>query len=360
MSWIVLGLSCGAGLCASDPLPDAALPDSLRLDQIQAVGTHNSYHVAPRLALHPSHRYTHAPLTEQLDVQGVRQLEIDVHLREGHSLEVFHLPVIDEGTHCLEFESCLRSIRDWSAANPAHVPLLIWVEPKDELDEGVAGLVSIEGHYDLLEEAIRAVWPREALLVPDDLRGEFPSLPRAIAERGWPTLGACRGKTLFALLDTQRHRDAYVGENPTLEGRLLFAASSHADQPFAALFKLGDVRGREDRVRGLLDAGFLVTATADHADATVAENRSRMRATLLAGVQYVSTDFPAAVDGRDYWLRMPGGAGVRANPVTGPAPPAADGTGSPGSAGQGPGETSLEQRATKPRAGWGLHSQAHP
>ncbi|MDP6408222.1 MAG: Ca2+-dependent phosphoinositide-specific phospholipase C [Planctomycetota bacterium] len=356
---IVVSLLCWfAASPDSDPLPDAALPDSLRLHQIQALGTHNSYHVAPRIALHPSHRYTHAPLAEQLAVQGVRQLELDVHLREGEGFEVFHLPVIDDATRCLEFGACLRSIRDWSRANPVHVPLLIWIEPKDELDGSVDGLVSIEGRYDLLEAEIRATWPRERLIVPDDVRGESDSLPAGIAERGWPTLGESRGKTLFALLDTQRHRDAYVQSAPLLEGRVLFAAATDTRQPYAALFKLGDVRGREERIRELLGASFIVTATADHADAEPAENQARMRATLLSGVQFISTDFPAAGEEGTYWMRMPGGASVRANPVT--APSSAQGASEPRPSG-GPGEdAALEPPGGNLGGAGGLHSRTIP
>src|SRR5258707_801357 len=65
--------------------------DGLRLDQIQVIGTHNSYHLAPdsvamglMRAVVPkeadANDYSHATLTEQLQRIGVRQLELDLFL----------------------------------------------------------------------------------------------------------------------------------------------------------------------------------------------------------------------------------------------------------------------------------------
>jgi hypothetical protein len=59
--------------------------DCVRLNQIQVLGTHNSYHLAPEppmlAALGPRARdieYSHRPLTEQLSALGVRKFELDV------------------------------------------------------------------------------------------------------------------------------------------------------------------------------------------------------------------------------------------------------------------------------------------
>src|SRR5688572_7715905 len=60
----------------------------VRLNEVQAIGTHNSYHVqaSPALfglltafdaTLAASIEYTHRPLAEQLD-RGIRQFELDV------------------------------------------------------------------------------------------------------------------------------------------------------------------------------------------------------------------------------------------------------------------------------------------
>ncbi len=58
------------------------------LDELQVLGSHNSFHVQPRptlftalLTLSPAFEaweYTHLPLDQQFDTQAVRQIELDV------------------------------------------------------------------------------------------------------------------------------------------------------------------------------------------------------------------------------------------------------------------------------------------
>ena len=81
--------------------------DEPRLNQIQVIGSHNSYHIAPRPELlkvlgAPSKSlvegldYTHRPLGEQFGKLGIRQIELDV----------FHDP---QGGHYAEPSSRIRS-----------------------------------------------------------------------------------------------------------------------------------------------------------------------------------------------------------------------------------------------------------
>uniref|UniRef100_UPI00345866C7 Ca2+-dependent phosphoinositide-specific phospholipase C n=1 Tax=uncultured Christiangramia sp. TaxID=503836 RepID=UPI00345866C7 len=62
---------------------------STRINQIQLIGTHNSYHIALPLenlnrigiinrGLKDSLEYSHRPLTEQLQTLGIRHFELDV------------------------------------------------------------------------------------------------------------------------------------------------------------------------------------------------------------------------------------------------------------------------------------------
>src|SRR5687767_9095184 len=85
----LLTMALGVG-CVSDPegsgmeALERAEPvtyendDLLRLNQLQSKGTHNSYHMMS-LPIPPWH-YTHLPFDQQLETQGVRALEMDVHL----------------------------------------------------------------------------------------------------------------------------------------------------------------------------------------------------------------------------------------------------------------------------------------
>src|SRR5690606_15901228 len=296
------------------------LDDVLRLNHVQAKGTHNSYHLEPDNPIDPSHRYSHAPLDVQLDRAGVRQFELDLHLHWRDGFHVFHLPQgIDDETTCLRFVDCLELIRDWSDAHPWHLPIVVWIEPKDgDLDFATPDYVEFHTEHAVLEAEILTVYPRWRILTPDDVRGVHPDLPTAIAADGWPTLGALRGKIVFSMLDSELHRERYLEGAPNLAGRLMFVDADTADDPFAAFFKINNARADAAEVEALVSAGFIVTSNVDSADATDADNLDKSTASLAAGAQFLSSDLPEPVPDRTYSLEIPGGTPARCNPVSAP------------------------------------------
>lgn len=283
-----------------------SLDDQLRLNHVQAEGSHNSTHIEPDDPVDDSHRYTHASLGDQLGLQGVRQVELDLHLTEDGTWQIFHLPVVDAETTCLLLTDCLQELKDWSNQAEWGLPTMVWLEPKDDVDHMVEGLQSIE-EYDTLEETILSVWPRERILTPDDVRGDHDDLPAALAADGWPTLDRVRGGVVFALLDSGAHRDAYLDGAPALEGRLLFVDSSAMDEPFAAMLK----DGSPSDVEAWVEAGFLVTVNARGAGDDPDEGQAAFDAQLAAGAHFIATDFPDEVV-------IPDGSPARCNPVAAP------------------------------------------
>ena len=309
--------------CSSSSGKDPRYPlDSLlRFNHVQAKGTHNSYHVEPDTIFAAEHRYTHAPLDVQLAEQSVRQFEIDLHLRKDEGFEVYHLPLIDEVTTCRVFVDCLALTKAWSDANPDHLPIVFWLEPKDEADDPAIDptLLPIAGHYDEIEAEILSVWPRERLLTPDDLRQGLDTLPEAIAAHGWPTLGELRGKAVFSMLDSGEHREAYAADHPNLAGKLLFVDATAPTDAYAAMFKVNNAVSDAEQVHSLLEAGFVVTSNTDGVDQSDEDNAAKLAATLAAGSHFISSDLPAPVEGHEYWFDMPDGAPARCNPLTAPA-----------------------------------------
>ena len=323
---LLLAFACSKPDAASDsaahvfdPGPSPyALDGVLRPTDLQALGTHNSTHIEPESPVHPSHEYTHASLTTQLADQGVRALELDLHLHRDDGFHVFHLPVIDAETTCMRFEDCLAEVRAWSLANPWHLPLMIWIEPKDEdLDAATADYVMFGDRHDELEAEIRGALPADCLFTPDDLRGDHDTLPDAIAADGWPTLGELRGKVIFSMLDSGDHRATYLSGSDTLEGRVMFVDSDDATEPFAATMKINDAAGEAARVEALARAGFLITSNVrdgpEHDEATGA---AHLDGSLTAGAHFLMSDRPAPIDG--WQTTIPDGQPARCNPVTAP------------------------------------------
>jgi len=333
---------------------------ALRLNHIQVVGTHNSYHLEPpeplfsylqralpRLAL--AAEYSHVRIAAQLESQAVRQLELDVYAdpdgglyasRAGYALvgrdpssgipeldrpgfKVLHTPDLDFESSCWTFQQCLVEIRDWSDSHPFHVPILILLEARDE---GVPGpMFTVPARFgraelDALEREIDTVFPRSKLITPDEVRGTWPTLDEAVRADGWPLLSSSRGRILFALANEDEKRDAYLEGHPALRGRLLFTSASPG-RPEAAFVKLDDPIANRDRIRSLVAEGYLVRTRAD-ADTLEARtgNTERREAALGSGAHFVSTDFPAPNPrfGTSYAVGLPEGIAARCNPVSAP------------------------------------------
>ncbi|WP_165187515.1 Ca2+-dependent phosphoinositide-specific phospholipase C [Caulobacter soli] len=349
----MLGLSLSA-LLALAPV-GAAQP--LKLNDITAVGTHNSYKLAvpadematmiaargqPVLGLD----YGHRPLNEELDL-GARQLEIDV-VRDPQGgrfarpltalgggivpspafakamaqpgYKVMHMPDVDFRSSCLTFVECLTVVRTWSKAHPDHAPILILINAKEgpaSLPGGAAALPFDEKAFDALDAEVRTVFSDAELITPDQVRGGKPTLREAVLAGGWPTLAQARGKVFIALDEDPGKVALYRGGRKSLEGRVMFVNTDET-APDAAYLTLNDPIGQHDRIAAAVRAGFIVRTRAD-ADTWAARRNevSQRTAALTSGAQYVSTDYMQA-DPRfagGYAVRLTGGAVAVCNPV---------------------------------------------
>jgi len=339
----------------------ALADDEVRINQIQVIGTHNSYHIAPdtnvlELIGAASRKqaealdYTHRPLTEQFSRLGIRQVELDVFadpkgglfaepsvratLRKSGKepgpdpdeggrlrrpgLKVLHVQDVDYRTTVPTFADALKEIRAWSAAHPKHVPILVLVELKDQAISSLPTrpIPFRRAELDAVDAEIRSVFSAAAILTPDDVRGSAPTLPEALRARGWPTLDASRGKVMFALDNESSLRDLYLEGHPAARGRAMFVSVEPA-HPAAAWMKVNDPVADFDRIVALVRAGFLVRTRAD-ADTSEARRNdtSRRDKALASGAQFVSTDYPEPRrEFSDYNVRLPGSVTARPNPI---------------------------------------------
>jgi hypothetical protein len=306
-SLALLGSACGtARTTAPLPYPRDA---ELRLNQLQAVGTQNSYHLRPPgQSVVPQWDYAHRPLDQQLDM-GVRQLELDIHFGADGRFRVFNVPAGDDNTTCELLHDCLRAVRDWSAGHPLHHPLVILIQPEDTYDA-----IKIDGRYDALDREIAAVVPRERLITPDDVRGRHGTLTSAVRADGWPTLSRSRGHLLFVLADEGRHRAAYSRGGASLGGRAMFVFGQ--DGPIDAIRNVPDPIRGEGEIRRLVREGYLVRTEADQdgIEARIGDT-TRVQAALRSGAQLISTNYPTPADITNYLVAIPTGEPSRCNPI---------------------------------------------
>lgn len=333
----------------------------LRLNHFQVIGTHNSYHVEPRPelmdyllrrlgSLAEGFQYSHAPLREQFERQGVRQIELDVFAdpqgglfahRAGLALirqnpdagipgllqpgfKVLHVQDIDFESTCWTLIECLKEVKRWSDEHPLHMPLMILIEAKDEWIPVAGSALPVPigaAELDALDAEIRSVFSADRLITPDLVRGDRPTLDDAVRNRGWPTLGEVRGKVMFCLDNGGSIRAAYLDGHSSLRGRVMFV-SAFPGEAEAGFVKLNDPIGDFDTIRDVVSRGYVVRtrADADTVEARTGNTEPRDRA-LASGAQWVSTDYPVPDQrwGHGYVASIPGGTPARCNPLTAPA-----------------------------------------
>lgn len=327
--------SGGGGIGSGEGEPTAPVgDDDVALNELQFVGSHNSYHIAPEAPIlqwlawgasvvpevasalgDPQQlNYTHAPLTTQL-ARGVRSFELDIfadptggrfanpllpellHLdvakptgMDEPGMKVVHIQDIDFRSTCPTLVGCLGELRAWSDANPDHLPIVINLELKDDQLPAPFNGTSIvpfdAAQLDAVDAEIAGVLG-DRLITPDDVRGDAPDLRTAVSTVGWPSVAESRGRFLF-FIDNAGMRDPYLEGHPSLQDRVMFTSSGEG-QPDGAVLKENEP-GDGARIRSLVEQGYLVRTRAD-ADVVSPDPATRDVA-LASGAQIVHTDFP--------------------------------------------------------------------
>jgi hypothetical protein len=357
---VALLLAATAGAQAGDGAADSDA--QVRINQIQVIGSHNSYHAG----LLPGVRaflemkkpaslrgldYEHQPLDKQFD-GGVRQIELDIFAdskggRYAHpagpaaeaaagvpvdqnfagadsdvmlkpGFKVMHVQDLDQHSNCQPFTGCLEIVRDWSKAHPRHLPIFVLVETKQGKPLDIPNATTPEpftaATFDELDREIRSVFSADEMITPDDMRGTYATPNEAARAGAWPTLNAARGKVIF-LMDQRHVGPLYLEGHPDLRGRVLFTNAAPGE-PDAAFTEEND--GTEAEIAALVRQGYLVRTRTD-ADTKEGRSGSTVRRdhAMASGAQILSTDYPRAEPAKwtGYSVSFAGGAMARCNPV---------------------------------------------
>jgi hypothetical protein len=335
----------------------------VHLNQIQVIGSHNSYHSG----FAPSERkymemknpralraldYSHAPLPDQLS-GGVRQIEIDVfadakggrfahpkidaaatkaglpadpdfdpqHEMDKPGFKVMHVQDVDERSTCHTFVRCLTVVKAWSKEHPKHLPIFILVETKEGAMKDMPDAVTTEPFtpavFDALDAEIRSVFKANEMITPDDVRGSAASLEAAVLAGGWPTLEKARGKIVF-LMDQHKAGPVYAEGHPSLKGRILFT-NSDPGQPETAFIEQNG--GTLEAIDALVKKGYLIrTRTDEGTEQARTNDTARRDLALSSGAQMISTDYPPSEPSQwtPFVVKFSDGLVARCNPVNKP------------------------------------------
>ena len=331
--------------------------DNLKINQLQVIGSHNSYRHAIESDLYnliqakdtsrslKGLQYTHIDITEQLN-KGLRNLEIDVYadskggkyahpkgldiakskeaydpkgLMNKPGFKVFHMPDIDFRTSCYTFEICLQELKRWSDANPDHIPVFITLEPKDGEPNffGTKPEDFTPELFDALDKVIRKELGNGKLITPDMVRGKYKTLEEAVLHNNWPTLKKAKGKFLFILDNNGAKRDLYALNHPSLKGRAIFINAEPGKPEAAAMFRNN---AEDTEIADLVKKGYIIRTRADSDTKEArANDYSHFNAAKSSGAQIITTDYylPSTFFNSPYQIKFDNGSYVRVNPVTG-------------------------------------------
>lgn len=359
------------GETRSENVTDASISEDLPINYIQTIGTHNSYHLAPFSQLTHLFKefdylhnnaavikffhdfdYSHKHLAQQLSL-GVRQLELDVYddphggkfshfsaypilfkknwLKESQhhdiknsllekGMKIFHLPESDFRSNCLLLKDCLTQIKQWSDVHKDHLPIFLHIEVKEnsvpiitDPDKAIAVNQFNRDTWDRLENEILSIFPKERLITPDVVRGDFNTLMESVQHRGWPKLEESRGKIMFYLDNRGETMKSYLGNALNLKNRLLFVSAQPGDPAAGWLIKNNPF---DSEIPLLVTQGYMVRT---RADANTVQSRNfdynQMNAAFASGAQIISTDYPEP-DKRfsNYQVKFPNGNYTRIRP----------------------------------------------
>ena len=304
---------------------------NLRLNQVQVVGTAESYKQRPDGALMSLIRmggkkdaealdYGLPPIATQLDAD-VRALAFDVAydprggayknpagasmamdlLPEDYvktmskpGFKVIHVLDVDYRSSCLLLSDCLAEVAAWSRAHPNHLPVVITLRTNDiktPMPGATNPLPCDAEALNALDAEIKAAFTADQLFTPDQLQDRYPSLREAAMAHAWPQLGAVRGKVIFVLDDSPAKARAYHGARRSLECRLMFAATDETS-PLAAFVAISDPVKDGARIQKAVKDGFMVITRADD-DTREARlnNPTRRDAAFASGAQIIRTNF---------------------------------------------------------------------
>ncbi len=217
---------------------DFELDDSIKLNDVQYLASHNSYkkkgsnigHFFVGLGSNfdeaKAMNYHNKTLTDQL-FSGIRSFEFDVRLRND-TFMLTHVPLVDNSSVAPQLAYALEEIKLFSTYHPNHFPIIILMEIKDDwmmLDPALRTIGSSE--LNTLNELVKNTMGHH-LFSPIDVIIDQLSLKASIEMHGWPSIQSLLGKVMF-VLHAGSFVEPYVALDEDLSSLHMFP-SVYADQ----------------------------------------------------------------------------------------------------------------------------------
>lgn len=315
--------------------------DTLPLNQLRSLASHNSYKRKPQPNLQHflnsikgklgeendpvQLEYEHELLSVQLDSFNVRGFELDVYadpkggkyykrrvngfvrglkkrskvdeLKEP-GFKILHIADIDYETNYFTLKSALKELVSWSRSNPNHLPLFINIETKGNAMGDESGFLRFIGFqkaikydsciYSFLNDELTSFVPDEILMTPFEIANGHNSIRERIEKEGWPSVGEMRGKMFFIL---EGNNSGWYGHqlNQGMDFPM-FVYGSIGDK-MTLFIKRNDPIGNEAEIMDLTK-DYIVRTRSDVGTLEARSNDERRKqAAIESGAQIISTDY---------------------------------------------------------------------
>ena len=313
--------------------------DSIRLNDIRILASHNSYKKKPdervirflqkfkrRLGddLDPKRMdYGHVSLVEQFTKYDIRGIELDIYhdprggrfakrrinffirglkqrtrdsLMRKPGFKVLHIADVDYESNYRTLSEALQEVRIWSKNNPAHVPIFINLELKDTAPADYSRFLRNIGFkraipfdslaYLQIDEQIKRIFGTEHLLTPTMLRDTFVTTRARLNTMGWPHLNEVLGKVIFIFDGNGDAYKKYTHEN------LAFVYGNPNDAETAFVIRNNPI-GNEKEISTLTNTYIVRTRTDVETLQARNNDYTMFDAAIQSRAQILSTDFYA-------------------------------------------------------------------
>jgi len=278
---------------------DFELTESIKLNDIQYLASHNSYkkkgsnlgHFFVGLGSNFNEaramNYENKTLTNQLS-SGIRSFEFDVRLRND-TFMLTHVPLVDNSSVAPQLKWVLEEIYLFSTHHPHHFPIIILMEIKDD--------------WMMLDPALRVIGQNELLTLnllieetmghhlfkPSDMINGDISLKVSIENNGWPSVQSLLGKVMF-VLHAGSIVDSYVELDESLQTLSMFpSVYAHQTDRLYTSFIIEN-NPISSMIPTWISQNFIVRTRID--SELIINNDERIQG-ILSGAQILTSDYTA-------------------------------------------------------------------
>lgn len=217
----------------------AAIADGVKMNELQYLGTHNSYKQGLSTKSYNFYKYalgnedyiySFPSITEQLNL-GIRAFELDIAVgtkNSGLDFECSHNYLIDNCSSMIDFIKGLQEIKLWSDYNPEHLPVMLLVEVKGKRG-GIftkPRKMTLDDLYYFEELAVTTLG--DTLLTLQDFKGDYADIPAMLADNGYPTIAETLGKVMI-IMHPDELTNEYVAADTTATNMSLIPCITTSD-----------------------------------------------------------------------------------------------------------------------------------